>query len=191
MRRGGLALLLCLAAVAARAGEPVRVCYNYGCSAQAAVSYSEAQWLRVDVLLVEATTSVRERALLGVAVGWLLGWAGEQTPIGADRGGNLADDEMDGRMDCIDHATTATGLLQRLEARGALRFHRVLAPARRARLLLFEHFAAQIETLDPESGGRYVVDSWFFDNGQPAAVMSLARWQAGENPDDGMDDEYD
>jgi hypothetical protein len=67
----------------------------------------------------------------------------------------------------------------------------VLAPARRARLLLFEHFAAQIETLDPESGGRYVVDSWFFDNGQPAAVMSLARWQAGESPDDGMDDEYD
>jgi hypothetical protein len=105
MRRGGLALLLCLAAVAARAGEPVRVCYNYGCSAQAAVSYSEAQWLRVDVLLVEATTPVRERALLGVAVGWLLGWAGEQTPIGADRGGNLADDEVDGRMDCIDHAT--------------------------------------------------------------------------------------
>jgi hypothetical protein len=31
-----------------------------------------------------------------------------------------------------------------------------------------------------------VVDSWFFDNGQPAVVMPLAQWHAGEGPNVGQ-----
>jgi hypothetical protein len=59
----------------------------------------------------------------------------------------------------------------------------------RRSVLILEHFSAQIEEIDDMSlaarlapPGRYVVDSWFFNNGQPAAVMPLANWQAGESP---------
>lgn len=183
------------------ASDAVSVCYNYGCLTQSDVFYRDAELARVGELLGDAKSPVHERALLGVAVGWLLGIAGQRSPIAADRGGNLADDGVYGRMDCIDHATTTTRLLRLLEARSFLHFHRVLDPAKRTRAILFEHFAAQIEEIasrpaavltatDAISDGdatlarRYVVDSWYVDNGQPAPVLALQRWQDGEGPDD-------
>jgi len=191
-----LALLL-LAGIGgqARAGEAVPVCYNYGCLVETEVRFSDGELKRVRELLGDAQSPVHERALLGVAVGWMLGWAGQRLPIGADRAGNLADDGVDGRMDCIDHSTTTTRLLRLFESRGWLRFHRVLDPVRRTRALLFDHFSAQIEEkaatgnqplLDKEEAlaRRYVVDSWYVDNGQPAPVLALQRWQSGDGPDD-------
>jgi len=182
-----LVLLLLLGSAAALAGETVSICYNYGCLSEDEVLYSDAQLQRIGRLLGDAPDALHERALLGVAVGWLLGWAGQQSPISADRGGNYDDGGVYGRMDCIDHSTSTTRLLRLLERRGWLRFHRVLEPAKRTRLLLFQHFAAQIEEVsvadDASAPARYAVDSWFFDNGQPAVVMPLERWLAGESPD--------
>ncbi|MDR1708288.1 MAG: hypothetical protein LBS70_01030 [Candidatus Accumulibacter sp.] len=198
----GLAAAFCAALVCASpagAGETVTVCFNYGCLAQADVSFSDAQLAEVARSLAAANSPGEEREALGKAVGRLLGWAGEQSPIAADRGGNYADDNVYGRMDCIDHATTTTRLLRLLERRGALRFHRVLEPALRYRMLLFQHYSALIEEkiagrpatetnaadAEPEERPvRFVVDSWFFDNGHPAAVMPLADWLRGETPDD-------
>lgn len=189
-----LAALLLMFAVSASGGEAVSVCYNYGCLSEDDVLYSDAQLRRVQELLGDGFDAVHERALLGVTVGWMLGWAGLQTPISADRGGNFADDDVYGRMDCIDHSTTTTRLLQLIERRGWLRFHRVLAPALRTNFFIFDHYSAQIEEVEKveyaeksvpadERPGRYVVDSWFVDNGQPAVVMPLENWLAGEGPD--------
>ena len=30
---------------------------------------------------------------------------------------------------------------------------------------------------------RFVVDSWFVDNGQPAVILPLAEWKEGAGPD--------
>lgn len=185
-----LICFLLFACVDVLAGEPISVCYNYGCLAEAEVFYSDAQLRRVGDLLGDAHNALYERALLGVALGWMLGWAGEQSPIAADRGGNYADEGVHGRMDCIDHSTTTTRLLRLFERHGWLRFHRVLTPVRRTQALVFEHFSAQIEE-QTKSGDdlefkRYVVDSWFVDNGQPVVVMSLERWLAGEGVGEGL-----
>ena len=181
-----LAVSLLFWGLCAQADERVMVCFNYGCLAQAEVVYSDSQLSELQLILAPAQDAADERAALGVAVGSLLGWAGAQSPIFADRGGNYADDGVNGMMDCIDHSTTTTRLLQMIDAQGLLRFHRVLEPVLRSRFLLFMHYAALIEETDaatPADERRYVVDSWFFDNGQPAVVMPLARWQAGEYPD--------
>jgi hypothetical protein len=178
-----IALFLSLGAVAE---ERITVCYNYGCYAQAVVVYSDAQLAELGVLMRSARSAQEERAALGEAVGRLLGWAGKQSPISADRGGNYADDGVDGRMDCIDHSTTTTRLLHMIDRQGLLRYHRVLEPALRSTLLIFLHYSAQIEEKDGPADAppaRYVVDSWFFDNGHPAAVMSLESWLARESPD--------
>lgn len=182
-----LAALLLLLAAAVSANEAVSICYNYGCLSEDDVLYSDAQLHRVQDLLGDGRSAVHERALLGVAIGWMLGWAGLQTPVSADRGGNLADDGVHGRMDCIDHSTSSTRLLQLIERHGWLRFHRVLAPVLRRNFLIFDHYSAQIEEVGNgetagEDAGRYVVDSWFVDNGQPAVVMPLENWLAGEGP---------
>ena len=180
-----LVCLLLLCSLTAWAEERVSVCFNYGCISQADVVYGDEQ-LRVLGLMLEADNAEQEREAVSLAVGRLLGWAGAQSPISADRGGNFADAGVRGKMDCIDHSTTTTRLLRLMGKRGLLRYHRVLEPALRRRFLFFDHYSAQIEETEPaEAGGkreRYVVDSWFFDNGQPAAVMPLARWLAGEDP---------
>lgn len=183
-----LACLLLAGAASVGAAESVRVCYNYGCVAEAEAHFDEARMAQLGTLLGAARDGADERARLSVAIGWMLGWAGEQTPIGADRGGNFADQAVFGRMDCIDHSTTTTRLLRLLEARGWLRFHRVVEPGQRVRYLLQVHFSAQIEEspVAADLGAvaaeprRHVVDSWFRDNGQPAVVMRLEDWLAGD-----------
>ena len=196
MLRGGklplMAVLLmllaweALAIESAGADEKVKVCFNYGCLAQAEVVFSNAQLSDLAQLMRSARTAEEERQAIGEAIGRLLGWAGQQSPIAADRGGNYLDDAIYGRMDCIDHATTTTRLLSMMERHGMLRFHRLDEPVLRRRFLLFEHYSALIKEVSGDSSevdaGRYVVESWFFDKGQPAAVMPLASWQKGESP---------
>ena len=183
-----LVAILLLCAVGAQAEQRVAVCYNYGCLAQAEVVYDDQQLRELGEILAPAQDAAEERAAIAVAIGRLLGWAGKQSPVFADRGGNYDDDGVNGRMDCIDHSTTTTRLLQMMAAQGLLRFHRVLEPVLRLRFVFFAHYSALIEQTDevdaamPEEDRRYVVDSWFFDNGQPAVVMPLAQWQAGEYP---------
>ena len=185
-----LLLWVLLGVAPAATAEVLRVCYNYGCVAEAEVYFGDQQLTQVRALLGVARNAAEEREKLSLAVGWLLGWAGQQTPIRADRGGNYADAGVYGRMDCIDHSTTGTRLLRMLEARGWLQFHRVLEPVQRVRYLFEVHYSAQVEVLEPvaaandapdtpASAERYVVDSWFRDNGQPAVVMALPEWLDG------------
>lgn len=185
-----LTAFLLLFALSAGAEERVTVCFNYGCISQAEAVYDDRQLAELGALLGAARDAAGERDAISVAVGRMLGWAGRQTPIAADRGGNYADDGVYGKMDCIDHSLTTTRLLRLMEKRGWLRYHRVLDRVLRHRFLVFQHYSAQIEeTAAAEAkgeAGRYVVDSWFFDNGQPAVVMPLAKWRAGEGPNVGQ-----
>jgi hypothetical protein len=195
------ALLLCLWLWGglALADERISVCYNYGCVAEATVRYTESQLVWARKALATAKTPEQERTALGPVIGRLYHWAGRQSPIYADKGGNYADDAAPGSMDCIDHSTTTTRLLKMLERRGWLRFHDVMEPARRSRLFIFEHYSAVIEELPPkwlprekiaryEAGlediqpERFVVDSWFVDNGKPAVILPLEDWKDGAGP---------
>jgi hypothetical protein len=177
--RIGILLALSLLIPNLRAQE-LAVCYNYGCNTQGRVSLHDHQLKRIGVLLGRARTPGEEREAVSQAIGLLENYAGQQTPTWRDRGENYNDDGVDGRMDCIDHSTNTTRYLRLLEARGWLRFHRVADPAYRAPLLFNAHWAANI--VDRESGMAYAVDSWFFDNGQPAAVLPLDVWRRGWSP---------
>ncbi len=186
-----VALLLMLCSLTAVARERIEVCFNYGCLSSAQVVFNHRQLAAVRELLDDATDAAHERELIAVVIGRLLGWAGQQSPISADKGGNYADDGVSGKMDCIDHSTTTTLLLTMMAKRGWLRWHRVLASEVRTRFLIFEHWTAVIEEAPnapyrdqhPYSRVRYAVDSWFNDNGKPAVVMPLDQWLDWEGPD--------
>ncbi|CAB1370050.1 hypothetical protein [Denitratisoma oestradiolicum] len=177
-----LGLLLVLLLGSARADEPVSICYGYGCAHQVTAIFAEGQLVPLLARLDEARDGEVEKAALADAIGQLYGWAGQQTPIRGDKGGNYADEGRRGAMDCIDHATTTTRLLKLLEARGGLHFHRVTEPVRRTRWMIFEHYSAAIVALDGEAR-QYAVDSWFVDNGQPAVILPLEEWMDGGGPD--------
>jgi hypothetical protein len=184
MRSWAACLLLALAGTA-MAQERALLCYGYCCSFQEEVGYGPMQLEPVRSALLTAADAAAERAVLAEAVGRLYRWAGTQTPIHADRAGDLADEEVSGRMDCIDHAASTTELLRMVERRGWLRFHRVLPVVRRTRLI-FQHFSAVVEELGAEGAEakapRYVIDSWFVEHGEPAVVLPLAEWLDGGGP---------
>lgn len=161
--------------------DTVEVCYNYGCNVAAEVTFSATQLAPVEAQLRRAGEASSERLILAEVLGRLYRLAGTQTPIWRDKGGNSEDDEVEGRMDCIDHSTTTTHFLELLQARGWLRFHRVLPRQMRRRGLIFEHWTAIVESRD--DGERFAVDSWFFDHGDPAAIIPLVDWQDGRDPD--------
>jgi hypothetical protein len=51
-------------------------------------------------------------------------------------------------------------------------------------LIFPAHWSAVIE--EKKTSGeaeRFVVDSWFVDNGQPAVILPLAEWKQGAGPD--------
>lgn len=186
MRRLAISLMLC--ASAACADDAVSVCFNFGCAAEEVAAFSEIRLTWADEMLATADTAQRERQLLSLVMGRFYAWAGQQTPIHADRAGNRDDQGLRGAMDCIDHATTATRFLRLLERRGALRFHRVLEPALRG--WIFQHASAQIEEVGPnlmhaetEHIHRFAVDSWYVDNGHSAPVIPIEIWQEGSSPD--------
>lgn len=151
LRGLGLALFWCVAGltlpISAWAEAEISICYNYGCLDQARIVYDEAQLAEVGRSLAAAKDAEGERATLAQVIGQLYAWAGRQSPIWRDKGGDYADMGEDGRMDCIDHAESTTRLLKLLESRGWLRFHRVVDKARRTHVLIIQHFSAVIEEL--------------------------------------------
>jgi hypothetical protein len=181
MRRLIALLAFCLLPALAVAEARVSVCYGYSCVAQADIAYSAAQMDEVRRLLQSAADAEGERELLAEAVGRLYRWAGEQSDIANDRAGNYADGHVSGKMDCIDHSTSTTRLLHLLAGYESLRWHRVLEPQARYFLgLIANHWSAVIEET---GGGRFVVDSWFVNNGEPAVILPLDEWKKGAGPD--------
>jgi hypothetical protein len=115
-------------------------------------------------------------------MGLLAGYTAQQTPTGNDKGGNVNDGDVDGRMDCIDHSHNTTAYLQLLKRFGFLAYHDVLSPVERAPLLLNAHWGAQI--MEYRSGDKFVVDTWFRENGAPAVIYPLEAWLQGASPDE-------
>lgn len=157
------------------------ICYNYDCATREYFSLSRTDLIQLGALFRGLKSPAAERTSIGLAIGFLNTLAGAQTPVHNDRGGNFDDDGVDGRMDCIDHATTATGYLQFLQQRGLMRMHTVGDPVYRAPYIVNDHWAASVR--DKHSGEEYAVDAWFFDNGHPAAVVPLPAWVKGWEPE--------
>lgn len=180
MRRFACRAALCavLAASGPALAEEVRICFNYGCKDEAAVRFEPGELTDLKRLFADVATPQGERDAVARAVGALYLLAALQTPTWRDRGGNVDDDEAEGRMDCIDHSTNTTAYLALLERNGWLKFHSVTDRVQRGRLLSV-HWGARLS----EQGGRqWVVDSWFLDPGSPATIYPLQEWLDGARP---------
>jgi len=161
-------------------GDGVTICYNYGCSARAQAEFTAAQLDSIARLFADVDDAAGERKVLGRAIGRMYYFAGEKTPIWRDHGRNFRDDGVSGRMDCIDHSRNTSEFLMLLKRRGLLRYHDVLTRVRRSIFIFGEHWTARIA--EPGTHAEYAVDSWFFDPGEPAAVMPVVDWLSYKDP---------
>jgi hypothetical protein len=160
------------------------VCFDHSCTSVVTDSLSDTEWQMVTAPLRDpAAGPVQERTAIARSMALFETVVGQHTGTSHDRGRNIAGFGQPGQLDCIDESTNTTTYLQLLEQDGLLRFHRVARRATRFGLFVgMPHSTAVIEELG--SGKRYVVDSWFRDNGQLPHIVRLEDWRSGLDPDD-------
>lgn len=157
-------------------------CWGGTCAGTLQVSLSEQEWNEVRALFApEPASAEAERETLKLAIGLLERLVGTKTDTTTDRAGTFGNSAYPGQLDCNDEATNSSSYLRMMIDDGLLRFHRVLDTSTRGGFLIFgRHSTAVI--METASGEKFAVDSWFFDNGQPAVVLPLATWQNGWKP---------
>ena len=159
--------------------KPIPVCYNFNCKSRANVSLTLSEWQTVTKGFSPAAVSAeQEREYIKEAIARLEEFVGRHTPTWRDVGTNLPTTEgkrpsFPGQLDCIDESINTTTYLQLLERNGLLKYHVVSERAYR-RSLFSQHWAGQI--MENTNNQSFVIDSWFYDNGEPPYIEPLETW---------------
>ena len=157
--------------------DRIPVCMNFSCRDKQIIAISTKEWNSVaDWLRQPVSDAEGERLNIKKAIGWMEVVVGRHTPTHRDIGGDLSDldAEFPGQLDCIDESLNTTTYLKLFEQNDLLEYHKVVDRAYR-RAIFDQHWAGQIEVLD--SGERWVVDSWFQNNGHLPYIQKNAEWE--------------
>jgi len=163
--------------------ELFSVCYDHSCTTIVTDSLSPDEWqLATAALRQPHRTSADEREAIAAAVAVMEQIVGRHIGTSVDIGRNLRGFGRPFQMDCIDESTNSNSYLLMFERDGLLKYHTVVSRSTRFGLFVgMPHTTAVIE--DNATHQRYVVDSWFHDNGQPPFIEKLEVWKAGGDPD--------
>ncbi|MEM7401047.1 MAG: hypothetical protein AAF304_03760 [Pseudomonadota bacterium] len=167
--------------------QHIPVCSNYGCKTITNISITESQWKNILSYFSNTTNSaIAEREQLRKAIGQIELIAGEQTNTQYDLGGtfkiyaNIKSAKSE-QMDCIDESTNTLLYLRLLNQNKKLKFHEILGLRSRGGLRAgYPHTAVLLK--DNTSGQKFIIDSWFHGNGEPAEVVLYANWKRGWKP---------
>ena len=165
------------------APDAFSICYNHTCKEVATVSLDGRQWRQVQAVFTPpATSSVQERRKVAEAVALFERIVGGLVGTEGDKGGNLQGLLSGGRqLDCIDESTNTTTFLAMLEKERLLRWHSVEDRSSRGFFIFgMPHTTAVVK--DKVTGEKWVVDSWFHDNGVPPEILPLGEWRGGWEP---------
>ncbi len=156
--------------------QKVEVCYNFSCKTQQVVTLSHGEWRSViGWFYPAATNAIAERKQLRQAIGWMEVIVGRHTPTHRDKGLNLENNpEFPGQLDCIEESLNVTAYMHLFAEQGHLRWHHVIDRAYRQGGFN-AHWAGQIQEI--ETGERFVIDSWFRDNGMLPYIARSSKWE--------------
>lgn len=165
----------------------IAVCSQYGCKKITQVSIDQKLQLRIlQLFQVEKLSAQYERALLAEYIAQVEQFIGRQTNTQFDRGGSFPvflnlGAQYSNQMDCIDESTNTLSYLRLLDSQGLITHHDVTGLVTRGGLLAGYPHTAVLLT-EEKSNKKYVIDSWFYDNGRPAVVLPLKIWKLGWKP---------
>ena len=167
--------LVSLPATANPSHRNISICHGFSCKIESQISLSKSEWRSVAGWFQPSTAdAATERKQIRQAIGWMEVLVGRHGPGREDRGLDLQNIERAiGQMDCIDESVNTTTYLKLFENHGLLRWHRTIERIQR-RGIVDAHWAGQIEEI--VTGDRYVIDSWFHDNGMLPNVQLTEDW---------------
>lgn len=166
--------------------EPARFthCYNATCRSAVETGVTPEEWRAIGAAFQPPPAdAAAERERIARAVALWETFVGRRTGTERSRGSTHPSRPLDGfQQDCIDETFNTTSYLAMMRDAGWLRWHRLVYPSSRGFISAgsFPHHAATIEEI--ADGRRFVVDGWFFDNGQPPVIMPVAAWEKGWSP---------
>lgn len=159
-----------------------KICYSHGCEKSAQVQLSAAQWERVRAVFAQRPSdAAEEREYLARAIGVLESIVGPLTGTDVDIGGSFQGMFHNRQMDCEDESVNTLMYLTMMENDGLITYHDIYRPTSRGFVIMgWPHTATVLR--DKQTREKFVIDSWFGDNGQPAYVVPLKKWKWGWRP---------
>jgi hypothetical protein len=155
------------------------VCHGNGCALRSTVSLAGQPWGQVmEYFEVPANNPEEEREKISHAIALIEVIIGEKIGSHTDVGQNVYKYYDEGQMDCVDETVNTSMYLHFLKESEALRWHKVGDPLHRG--FFWPHNTAVVEEI--QSGKRYVIDSWFFNNGVKPSIVTAEEWLAGWRP---------
>ena len=163
------------------------VCSQYGCKKVESLSLTKKEWLELtNDFNVAVNSPYYERMLIAIYIGKMEKIVGRHTNTQFDKGGTFPlffkiKNVTSNQMDCIDESANTLTYLRILKSEGMLKMHEVIGLVTRGGIFAgYPHTAVLItEKISKE---KYVIDSWFLDNGRPAEIVPYSEWKAGWKP---------
>ncbi len=150
-------------------------CFDFGCKSTRELHYSDRDWDTIRAIFMPASTSSQaEKQAIRRAVATMERISGKLSGTFRDKAGNYPGYDIIRQMDCIDESTNTFQYLLALEELGLLKWHRVGQKQRRI-VWFSTHWTATITELGNED--RFVVDSWYLDNGELPYIQPIKDWQ--------------
>lgn len=161
----------------------LEVCQGGGCTESNQISINTIEWENVvQIFKTKASNAAEERKQISKAIGELEKIVGAKNGTAADIAGTFYDN-LTGQLDCNDEAINTTTYLRLLKTNGLMQLHEV--EDTRTRNFFFTgwpHSTAVMHEIN--TGTKFAVDSWFYDNGRPATVVPFSDWKSGYRPTD-------
>lgn len=159
------------------------VCHDLSCRSVSNTQLTVDEWHQIEQFFsVGIHSAEQERQQIQRAVALMETLVGHKVGTSHDLAQNQLRGSRIGQLDCIDEATNTSVYLRMMENQGLLQWHRT-APRTSRGIFIGRgpHNTATIVDLDTEI--RYAVDAWFFDNGEPPAIVPLTSWKQGWRPE--------
>lgn len=160
------------------------ICQGGGCAEISNTSLTELEWNAVTrIFNVPIISAEVERQKIAQAIGVLEDLIGKKIGTAGDLAGTFFNGSLTGQLDCNDEAINSTTYMRLLKINGYMPLHEI--EDTRTRNFFFTgwpHTTAVIREI--KTGERYAVDSWFYDNGHAATVVTFKQWKANFQPED-------
>ena len=169
--------------------DSVPFCMRYTCREMKSIQIPSLAWEQATQVLSKRPNSAKmERALLSEVVSRIELLMGRVTNTQYDIGGtfrvNSEPSVNSMQLDCVDEAFNMSVYLHLLNNEGKLHWHRIGGVVHRGWLVDLSYPHTALSIVEQNTDKKFVIDSWFHDNGRPPELLSLQLWKAGWLPED-------